>query len=157
MKLAATLLALALATTQPLLAEGGHDVQKKKDAPKGLRGNAAKADSSLKRATVGRKLDFGYSPTTDPRACKDETGGKGPYPAICDICTYTEDSGHTPAGPPIYGNMNLHRLVVVPSEVGSGVIVADCSPTGANCTHCGGDIDLTTGETWLVGCCNHAP
>ena len=42
-KLAATVLALALATTHGLLDEGGPIVQKK-DAPKGLRGDA-QADS----------------------------------------------------------------------------------------------------------------
>ena len=50
-KLAATVLALALATTHGLLDEGGPIVQK--DAPKGLRG--AQADYSLDRAAVGRK------------------------------------------------------------------------------------------------------
>merc|ERR1719428_2743992 len=50
-KVAATILALALATTHGLLEEGG--------ASKGLRG--AEADSSLERAAVGRKLDF-YQP-----------------------------------------------------------------------------------------------
>ena len=55
-KCAATVLALALATTHGLLDEGGHNVQKK-DASKGLRGSA-EADSSLERAAVGRKLDF---------------------------------------------------------------------------------------------------
>ena len=72
-KIAATLLALALATTHGLL-EGGH-VQKKDDL-KGLRG-AAKVDSSLERAAVGRKLGFGYhdqcpidtSRIPDPRFC----------------------------------------------------------------------------------------
>jgi len=55
MKFAATILALALATTHGLLDEGDHNVQKK-DASKGLRGSAV--DSSLERAAVGRKLDF---------------------------------------------------------------------------------------------------
>ena len=48
-KFAATILALALATTHGLLDEGGPIVQK--DAPKGLRGDA-QADSSP-RALVG--------------------------------------------------------------------------------------------------------
>ena len=58
-KFAATILALALATNHGLLEEGGPNVQKKDDL-KGLRGNAAKVDSSLEHAAVGRKLDFGY-------------------------------------------------------------------------------------------------
>ena len=57
MHFAATVLALALATTHGLLDEGGPIVQKKD--PKGLRGDA-QADYSLDRAAVGRKLDFGY-------------------------------------------------------------------------------------------------
>ena len=56
-KFAATVLALALATTHGLLDEGGPIVQ---DAPRGLRGDA-QADSSLARAAVGRKLEFGYT------------------------------------------------------------------------------------------------
>ena len=39
-KFATTVLALTLATTHGLLDEGGPIVQKKKDAPKGLRGDA---------------------------------------------------------------------------------------------------------------------
>ena len=58
MRFAATVLALALATTHGLLDEGGPIVQKQ-DVPKGLYGNA-KVDSSLAHAAVGRKLDFGY-------------------------------------------------------------------------------------------------
>ena len=60
-KFATTVLALALATTHGLLDEGGPIVQKKKDAPKGLRGDASLGDSSLGRAAVGRKLEFGYT------------------------------------------------------------------------------------------------
>ena len=59
-KFATTVLALALATTHGLLDEGGPIVQ---DAPRGLRGDA-QADSSLDRATVGRKLEFGYTDDT---------------------------------------------------------------------------------------------
>ena len=59
-KFAATVLALALATTHGLLDKGGPIVQKK-DAPKGLRGDASLADPSLDRAAVGRKLEFGYT------------------------------------------------------------------------------------------------
>ena len=55
---AATVLALALATTHGLLDEGGPIVQKQ-EVPKGLYGNA-KVDSSLAHAAVGRKLEFGY-------------------------------------------------------------------------------------------------
>ena len=57
-KFAATILALALATTHGLLDEGGPIVQKK-DAVKGLYVKA-KVDSSLEHAAVGRKLEFGY-------------------------------------------------------------------------------------------------
>ena len=160
MKLAATLLALALATTHGLLAEGGHDVQKKNDAPKGLRGNAAKADSSLERAAVGRKLDFGYSdePTTDPRACKDETGGKGPYPPGC---WNTNEIGPW-QGKNVSGTCNATgtrhmRMLWLTAGVDGGTIVADCSPTGANCTVCGPRADEDTGLIRLMGCCNDEP
>ena len=57
-KFATTVLALALATTHGLLDEGGPIVQM--GAPRGLRGDA-QADSSLARAAVGRKLEFGYT------------------------------------------------------------------------------------------------
>ena len=80
-KFAATVLALALATTHGLLDEGGPIVQK--DAPKGLRGDA-QADSSP-RAAVGRKLEFGYfktktnQPTAEPTA--EPTAAPKPCPA----------------------------------------------------------------------------
>ena len=68
-KFATTVLALALATTQGLLDEGGPIVQ---DAPRGLRGDA-QADSSLARAAVGRKLEFGYT---------DDVGEPTPTPTV---------------------------------------------------------------------------
>ena len=76
MRFAATILALALATTHGLLDEGGHNVQKK-DASKGLRGSA-EADSSLERAAVGRKLDFGYHSPDCPQPSKRQ-----PDPRVC--------------------------------------------------------------------------
>ena len=54
-KFAATVLALALATTHGLLDEGGPVVQ---DAPKGI---APKAGSArVREGRVGRKLNMGY-------------------------------------------------------------------------------------------------
>ena len=78
-KFAATVLALALATNHGLLDEGGH-VQKK-DASKGLRGNSAKADSSLERAAVGRKLEFGYT---------DDVGEPTPTPTVAPTSSVIE-------------------------------------------------------------------
>ena len=85
MKFAATILALALATTHGLLDEGDHNVQKK-DASKGLRGSAV--DSSLERAAVGRKLDF-YHPCPPGTVLRP-----GPKCGVCsngDECTVDED------------------------------------------------------------------
>ena len=60
-KFAATVLALALATTHGLLDEGGPVVQ---DAPKGI---APKAGSArVREGRVGRKLDFAYITTAPP-------------------------------------------------------------------------------------------
>jgi len=77
MKFAATILALALATTHGLLDEGDHNVQKK-DASKGLRGSA------VERAAVGRKLDFyhGYCPEGTDRI---------PDPRVCSYCSKEND------------------------------------------------------------------
>ena len=62
-KFAATILALALATTHGLLDEGGPNVQKK-DAIKGGKSGS----SRVREGRVGRKLDFGFitqTPTFD--------------------------------------------------------------------------------------------
>ena len=53
-------------------------------------------------------------------------------------------------------NRDFYRMELC-TPVGSSAYVADCSPTGANCTVCGGDIDLTTGQVWILGCCNYKP
>ena len=81
MKFAATILALALATTHGL--DDGHNVQKK-DASKGLRGSA-EADSSLERAAVGRKLDFGYHSPDCPQPSKRQ-----PDPRVYSFCSNDE-------------------------------------------------------------------
>jgi len=90
MKFAATILALALATTHGLLDEGDHNVQKK-DASKGLRGSAV--DSSPERAAVGRKLDF-YQVPTDP-----------PTPMEPDTIMPTFPNCECPCGPPVRCNL----------------------------------------------------
>ena len=82
-KFAATVLALALATTHGLLDEGGPIVQK--DAPKGLRGDA-QADSSP-RAAVGRKLEFGYFKTKTNQPTAEPTAEPT---AVCPPCTEFE-------------------------------------------------------------------
>jgi len=103
MKFAATILALALATTHGLLDEGDHNVQKK-DASKGLRGSAV--DSSLERAAVGRKLDF-YHPVTPPTAgpqailitcCDGSLGSRERCDEIAESgeCTCCDGSLRTP-------------------------------------------------------------
>ena len=55
-KFAATILALALATTQSLLEEGGPNVQKKGAIKGGKTGS-----SRVREGRVGRKLDFGFT------------------------------------------------------------------------------------------------
>ncbi len=72
-KFAATILALALATTHGLLDEGGPNVQKK-DAIKGGKSGS----SRVREGRVGRKLDFGY--TTDD-AYQVETRAPTPQPS----------------------------------------------------------------------------
>jgi len=97
MKFAATILALALATTHGLLEEGGPNVQKK-DASKGLRGSA-EVDSSLERTAVGRKLDFYYdapcpvdtSKIPDPRFCNKVCSND--EKVLCDEAADCEEGG----------------------------------------------------------------
>ena len=88
-KVAATILALALATTHGLLEEGG--------ASKGLRGSA-EADSSLERAAVGRKLDFYYpgcpfgsTKQADPTKCGVCYNGDE-----CNVYVGCEEEGGVP-------------------------------------------------------------
>ena len=55
------------------------------------------------------------------------------------------------------GTRDLYeRIAIVTCEDGRNIL-ADCSPTGANCTICGGDIDVTTGEVFVTACCNYKP
>ena len=82
-KFAATVLALALATTHGLLDEGGPVVQ---DAPKGI---APKAGSArVREGRVGRKLNMGYitddnpfgEPTGTPTAAPTSVDARRPPP-----------------------------------------------------------------------------
>ena len=74
-KFAATILALALATTQSLLEEGGPNVQKKG----AIKGGIGRGRSSrVREGRVGRKLDFGY--ITDD-AYQVETPSPTPQPS----------------------------------------------------------------------------
>ena len=86
-KFAATILALALATTHGLLDEGGPNVQKK-DAIKGGKSGS----SRVREGRVGRKLNMGYitddsivnEPTPTPKSpawrCRRETLQSMPSP-----------------------------------------------------------------------------
>ena len=105
------------------------------------------------------------SPVPTPRPtytteCIDETFGQGPYPPGCyntnQIVPGTNERGTCNAT----GTRDHYRLTNCPGTNPQGGFrgyIADCSPTGANCTMCGADIDVSTGSTWLVGCCNYAP
>ena len=96
-KVAATILALALATTHGLLEEGG--------ASKGLRG--AEADSSLERAAVGRKLDF-----YQPYECKPPgLGLVFRTPPGCGLC-----SDGAPGGPCTQSDEDLNHPMTIGSD-----------------------------------------
>ena len=78
-KVAATILALALATTHSLLEEGGPNVQKKDAIKEGYPGYPVKAGSSrVREGRVGRKLDFGYH--------TDDTPFGEPTPTPTGVC-----------------------------------------------------------------------
>ena len=62
-KFAATILALALATTHGLLDEGGPVVQ---DAPKGIAPKAKAGSARVREGRVGRKLNMGYITDDNP-------------------------------------------------------------------------------------------
>ena len=97
-------------------------------------------------------------PPTDPRACTEKD--RGQFDSRCyktnEFVPGTNESGTCNK---YLETRDFYRMAVatVPSEDspdGSGHILVDCSPTGRNCTVCFGDIDLTTGEVFLLGCCN---
>ena len=74
-KLAATILALALATTHGLLEEGGPNVQKKDAIKEGYPGYPVKAGSlRVREGRVGRKLDFGFTTQTPTFILMTPTG-----------------------------------------------------------------------------------
>ena len=75
-KFAATILALALATTHGLLDEGGPNVQKK-DAIKGGKSGS----SRVREGRVGRKLDFAYLQTAAPVPNVVDTPAPTPQPS----------------------------------------------------------------------------
>ena len=68
-KFAATVLALALATTHGLLDEGGPVVQ---DAPKGIAPKAKAGSARVREGRVGRKLNMGY--ISDDSIVNEPTG-----------------------------------------------------------------------------------
>ena len=110
-KVAATILALALATTHGLLEEGG--------ASKGLRG--AEADSSLERAAVGRKLDF-----YQPYECKPPgLGLVFRTPPGCGLC-----SDGAPGGPCTQSDEDLNHLMTIgPTDGAEGPNAAPAPAT----------------------------
>ena len=94
-------------------------------------------------------------PTPRPTFTTECKPPEDPLPAICDNWTVENGTnGCNAAG------MELHNLVLCPGTNPQEIkrtILIDCSPTGANCTVCGGRVDEETALMRWVGCCNYAP
>ena len=120
-KIAATLLALALATTHGLL-EGGH-VQKKGAIKGGKSGS-----SRVREGRVGRKLDFGYitddsvvneptpTPTAAPTLGPMPEPTPGPTPGPMPEPTKSPTPQPTPYPTPAPTQVPVHQITPPPTR-----------------------------------------